>query len=524
MRGAISRLAPYLIPGIVALGFVLRLIGVDPRPLDGDEGVILLAANGSLTDLLIRASADVHPPLFHLLTSGVFAVGGVSAFTLRLVSVVAGTALVALAPALARRLHANEALVTALVATSPFLVNLSQDARMYSLFGFLALASWLTLADLWGESAEWRRWVLWGLLGLGLVLTHHLGWLVLGAEVVATVVWHRKTVRLASVQFLFVGLLLIVGYLPQLPTTLAQVTGRLAEQSYAVGFGERLESLVGALYRMLAGRTFLGLGPETLLPLLQEHRLAFLGFIVTLVIPAILLLLGMIHLGVTKRTILRDWLTLGGVSLIVAVAVGTVAVHAPRYLSFLAPFLLALVALGLQELWVSRKLWGTLVALALAGTIGAGLFAQLITHNRAPGLDAYVTAVMRDRRPDDTLLIRGAFAAGETTAFRYEARRQGLSTEDINDHSIEPTDALFVDDLFYDYTVGNLGELRAVSPAERLNDRLQYYSRVWFFDQTYAPDPLAGLDPSFSVEVQELGYDKERMPLRLYLVTKNSGG
>ena len=110
-----------LVPGLIALGAVLRFIGAAGRPLDGDEGVILKIASGSVSHVLQTAAQDVHPPLFHLLTSLSLTLFGTSALALRLVSILAGIGVVAFGPAIARRLKTNEALVTALLATAPFL-------------------------------------------------------------------------------------------------------------------------------------------------------------------------------------------------------------------------------------------------------------------------------------------------------------------------------------------------------------------------------------------------------------------
>ena len=130
------------IPVLIALGTAFRFIGVSGRTLDGDEGVILKIANGSVSHVIAGAAQDVHPPFFHLLVSLSLTLFGSSALALRLVSVLAGIGVVALGPAIARRLKANEVLVTALLATAPFLVYVSQDARMYSLLMFLVVAGW----------------------------------------------------------------------------------------------------------------------------------------------------------------------------------------------------------------------------------------------------------------------------------------------------------------------------------------------------------------------------------------------
>lgn len=492
-------LKPYFVPALVTVGFALRLVGAAARPLDGDEGVILLAANGPISQLLAVTARDVHPPLFHLLTSAVLAVGGLSALTLRLVSVVAGTLLVALGPALARRLRVSPWLVTGLLATSPFLVYLSQDARMYSLVALLVVASWLTLTKLWEHPDDRRSWVLFGVFGALLVLTHHLGWLVLGAELIATLV---VVPRLFAVSY-WIGavVLIIVAYLPLLQTTVSQVTGRLAEQTITLTASDRLVALSGALYRFIAGRTFLDAGPSQLVALAQSEPLRFGGFLISI---AALWLVGFGLLRLFQRPTRQraGWIVFLAVCVLVALTVASISDQAVRYLAFLAPFLLLLLALGLERAW--SRWWGRLLALALVSTTIAGLWTQIMVHDRAPGLDAYAVAITAHEEPNDVILIRGSFAGGELAAFQQFYRG--------------PTPVI---DLYQDYTVGNLTALRAVRPADRISTLLNQYRRVWFYDQTYAIDPLVGLNPAFGANVRTLGYDKEVQPLKLYLVTRN---
>lgn len=492
-----NRLKPFFIPALVLVGFALRLVGAAARPLDGDEGVILLAANGSISQLLAVTARDVHPPLFHLLTSAVLAVGGLSALTLRLVSIVAGTLLVALGPALARRAQLSRWLVTGLLATSPFLVYLSQDARMYSLVALLVAASWLTLTRLWEQPNNRRSWVLFGVLSALLVLTHHLGWLVLGAELIATLVAAPR-LFVATRYWIGAVALIIVAYLPLLPTTIRQVTGRLAEQTITLSATDRVVALVGALYRFTAGRTFLDLAPSRLLALAHSEPLRLAGFLLTL---SVLVLVGLGLVGLLRRRErrLNGWIVFLAVCALVALAVASISDQAVRYLAFLAPFILLLLALGLERAW--SRWWGRLFALALVITIVAGLWTQIMVHDRAPGLDAYAAAITAQATANDIILIRGSFAGGELAAFQQVY------------HGSTP-----IVDLYQNYTVGNLAALRAVRPADRIRQLLGQYRRVWFYDQTDALDLLSGLDPSWIVSGQTLGYDKERQPLRLYLI------
>jgi hypothetical protein len=126
-----------------------------------------------------------------------------------------------------------------------------------------------------------------------------------------------------------------------------------------------------------------------------------------------------------------------------------------------------------------------------------------MVHNRAPGLDAYAASITASETANDIILIRGSFAGGELAAFQQVYRG--------------PTPIV---DLYQGYSVGTLAALRAVQPADQISALLSQYRRVWFYDQTYAPNPLVGLDPVDRVTVQILGYDKEQQPLRLYRIDR----
>ena len=504
------------IPVLIALGTAFRFIGVSGRTLDGDEGVILKIANGSVSHVIAGAAQDVHPPFFHLLVSLSLTLFGSSALALRLVSVLAGIGVVALGPAIARRLKANEVLVTALLATAPFLVYVSQDARMYSLLMFLVVAGWVLLMDLWENPTEFRTWAIWGLVSAMMVLTHHLGWVVLAGELVATLILHRELFTKTR-HWIGVGALILASYLCQASTTWHQVTGRLAEQSTSAGWSARGASLVGALYRFVAGRTFLNLNPHALVDLAGKSPALFVLFLLSFAIPTVLLIVGVIHLVVTDRKLFWTLLVLGGVPFLAAVLVGSVAVQAPRYLSFLAPFGLAVLAIGLSEVWSARGMWGKIIAFALAGIFVAGLWTQLAIHDTAPGLNAYAEQIINQGQAGDVVLIRGAFAGGEVTAYEFERDHCMGQTSCVSASLVSVAPVV---DMYGDYAVGNLTQLKSRHPADLIESLLKNHQRVWFFDQTYGANPLSGLAVNDQVTQYNLGKDKEQQTLALYLITR----
>lgn len=493
----------WLLLGFVVLALALRLFTLGDRPFDGDEGVIAQIASQPLSDLFRQAGRDVHPPLFHLLVSGSVGLFGMHEWSVRLVGVLAGALLVGLAPALGRIFKLDWRILALVLATSPYLVNLSQDARMYSLVVLLATSELVAIAAL-VESSSRSRWA-WGGVVLGalaLVYTHHIGWLILGLYAAVLLVWHRQF--LAERLRLVLGSLglLLLGYLPQLGTTLAQVQGRLAEQSTGAGLGETAKGTLGALYRMVAGRTFLDLSPGSLGELATTQPLLAAAFAVTLVVP-----LGLLAYGLVDR-VRASWrpesrLVIGA-SLLVALLVGTVGTQASRYLAYLAPLILAFVVIAMAKSWPTS--WGKVGAGLMAMIVLAGLGTQYVRHNQSAGVDRYAAVVRERTKPGDVVLVRGAFAGGESWAYQFYSQA-----------------AVPVVDLYADYDVrsSNLDELRSIDPATVAAGLLDQYARVWYFDNTYANPTLTTLPDGFAVETVPLfESDKEQMPLILTLVTK----
>jgi uncharacterized membrane protein len=165
---------------IVAL--LVRVVGLERRSIWFDEAVTYVNALAPWSSLLDAARADVHPPLTYALYHLWPLVDAGDAW-LRLPSAVLGAAAAPLAWGWARRLAGERvALATGLFAAlSPFLVDLSQEARMYGLLLLLTAASMLALDRLL-ERPRWGRAAVYAALGAGLLYTHYYGALLLAAQ------------------------------------------------------------------------------------------------------------------------------------------------------------------------------------------------------------------------------------------------------------------------------------------------------------------------------------------------------
>ena len=119
--------------------------------------------------------ADVHPPLYYWLAKPVAALFDYSPLGIRFFSVLAGLGgLLSIFWIGWKMFSARTGLLAALLlAFSPFAIQYSQEARMYSLFGLLFLwAIWFFYRAL--EKNRWGDWLGWGIFSGLAFLTHYL--------------------------------------------------------------------------------------------------------------------------------------------------------------------------------------------------------------------------------------------------------------------------------------------------------------------------------------------------------------
>jgi hypothetical protein len=183
MRAATVRYWPVL--ALTLLGGVLRFPTLDRQSFWLDELVTASLLDRSLGDVLGEIPrTEATPYLYYVvawLWGSVFGLGEVG---LRSLSALAGTATIPIAYGAGVVLVSRRAGIVAagLVATSPFLVWYSQEARSYALFALFGAASVLTFGlALRGH----RRWLAAWAVVCGLVLaTHYFGVFLVGAEAV----------------------------------------------------------------------------------------------------------------------------------------------------------------------------------------------------------------------------------------------------------------------------------------------------------------------------------------------------
>ncbi|MGD8623124.1 MAG: glycosyltransferase family 39 protein, partial [Anaerolineae bacterium] len=181
-----------LLAGLVLLALILRLARLTFQPLWWDEGWSLYFATTDLGTMLQRTAVDIHPPFYYLLLHLWTRLLGPGVVSVRLLSVLIGTATVPLLAAVGRRLlgSAGALLAAALLAISPFHIYYAQEIRMYGLVTLLGLAAtYFALRRPWAA----RSWLGYVLAATAALYTqYYAAFLLLGLNLVVLIHWLRR--------------------------------------------------------------------------------------------------------------------------------------------------------------------------------------------------------------------------------------------------------------------------------------------------------------------------------------------
>jgi len=161
---------------IILTGLVLRLGPVlEERDYWYDEAFTGILVKQSWSDMNQMIAADVHPPLYYWLAKPWASLFDYSSFGIRSFSTILGILTIFSVYWVGKRMFNERSglLAAMLTAVSPFAIQYSQEARMYSLFGlFMIWAVWFFYQAL--KHNEWRDWILWGVFGGLAFYTHYL--------------------------------------------------------------------------------------------------------------------------------------------------------------------------------------------------------------------------------------------------------------------------------------------------------------------------------------------------------------
>ncbi len=182
--------------GVLLWATVLRFFHLGSESLWYDETRMVIQTSRSFAETIALVANNVqHPPAFHLLLNLVTRMTGTSDFAVRFLPAIFGVATVAATYALGKGVAGRKVgLFSALIlATLPFHVKYSQEARMYAaLCFFAAVSAWLLIAASHRPAASPRLWAAWVITTALMLYTHYYGLFFFGGEVLAMLWWTMR--------------------------------------------------------------------------------------------------------------------------------------------------------------------------------------------------------------------------------------------------------------------------------------------------------------------------------------------
>ena len=342
---------------IAAVAAVAAAWHIDSKPIWLDEAVSWDMASRPPAELAAKTAADIHPPLYYLTLSAWAGMFGDSLAGLRSLSAVATIGSALLLFLLARRwLPQPAALFASLAfAISPHTIYFAQEARMYALAALLVLSAALSYRR-WLESGATRTadLVVYGLVAAAAMYTHYATALALAAIAAHLMFVYRPGTR-AILRWVAANLGAALIYLPWMATALAQIfRGQAWRQP--VTLADLPRYAVEAVYQLEFGLyqfPHFGLWPYAFVAALAAAGL--FGVVMAL------------RRGVA-RTAEHDWflvlMVVAPLLLALFAQLRSGYLSLPRYLAYLLPFVVLLLARGLTTAF--RPAIGAAAVLALA--------------------------------------------------------------------------------------------------------------------------------------------------------------
>ncbi len=215
---------------ILLSAFILRLI-ILSQSLWLDEAVQAITARASFSYIFQEITGDFHPPLYHFLMHFWVRIFGSTEYALRMPSVLFGVGTVYFVYLIAKQIGNNfkfAELSALLLATAPFHIYYSQEARMYSMVTFLTAASMFFFLKINGSAdAKIKKldFLVYFLFTLLALYTDYYAFLILLTQSIFLLTKKQYKFLLLNTFFL------ILFYLPWLPMLFTQIkTGMLATQ------------------------------------------------------------------------------------------------------------------------------------------------------------------------------------------------------------------------------------------------------------------------------------------------------
>ncbi len=370
-----SRLQRGVVLFVLLCAFGLRVATLTAQSLWRDE-VDALRFAGEPFYVLVEnfTRPGWNGPLFYVLFRGWVALCGRSEFALRFFSLLFGVLGVSLIYRLGREWFSVPVgtVAAAMLASSPYMVWYSQEAKMYALLCTLAMS----VLYLYRRALAERDWRLWGVV---IVLTwvtvgiHVLGVLLVLLMVALFFIWWPLAVpRWREASLALVGALLPA--LPALPWALPPLL-------HGGNIGHRFVPLPGMFSTMLYAfsRGILGVGDGV-----AEGVMTFALLAGVVLWPGVDL--RRVVLGAERPALLQGWREAWGLlawAVVPVVGLYLISLRVPmfvdRYLIWIGPAVYLLAARGVWQLWHRARLLATLCLIAILGIGTWGVWLQGVT-------------------------------------------------------------------------------------------------------------------------------------------------
>jgi len=231
---------------VLFIALILRLINLN-QSLWLDEAVQAITAKGPFWGIFEELWGDFHPPLYHILMWGWVRIFGASEVSLRLPSVLFGVGCIFVMYKIAMHVHheiitagrkdgIGAVLVAVFLATAPFHIYYSQEARMYSLGTFLAALSMYYFGKILNLKSQnsklhLKSKIFYFISTLCLVYSDYYGFLILLAQMIFLMT--KKQFRFIVLSSSFI----ILSYFLWLPFLITQFKTGLTATSDLPGWG-----------------------------------------------------------------------------------------------------------------------------------------------------------------------------------------------------------------------------------------------------------------------------------------------
>jgi len=358
-----SRLRRLAVVGLTLVAATLGLAGLGRFGLWRDEVLSLQIVSADWAQMwsLLRAMPEQHPVYYFILRLWMRL--GDSELVLRALSVVFAAASIPFMWHFAKMLcsRVEAALVaTVLLAMSPFYLYYAQEARMYTLLGFLAIVASLALAR-WLERED-GRWLVWYGVSSSVGVYTHFFFSILMISHLAGVMWWRDYRGAKVFRLLAVQALVAVAYAPWLFVIL---TGQHNEQMWK-GWSHVLLSLPYTFMRFALGYAEVLANGDW-----QANIIEVVSADLGVVVPGAVVF-GYLVLAGTRRMLQSGWrgrliLASTFAPFLITLVLSPVRILVgERYFIVCLPFVLVIVGEQLMALRESEKLRFAVIATLLA--------------------------------------------------------------------------------------------------------------------------------------------------------------